>query len=287
VEGTLTIPFTFSENGDYTIQVYLAGVGLPAIPTDEEATFPITVVLESDSGVVTSSATNAAARILKPNSTTTITSTIANTTANQTTLQTDPELLNLLEIDEDCTNRLKYKNETITHFQCISAFNQASEKYCGITAYDSDKCSTITVLASSYQFLYEITEGNSRPPAGNNPLNPSLPPLPPPANSGGGAAGGHMLTILDGSSIQGNPDYNPDFLTVPTGSDVTVMNLDTLPHTVTSGTSPTDPNSGQMFDTSLINGGESVKLSLAQVSAGQYNYYCMVHPYMTGKLVVQ
>jgi hypothetical protein len=46
VEGTLTVPYTFQENGDYTIQVYLAGIGLPAIPTDEEAAFPITVVPE-------------------------------------------------------------------------------------------------------------------------------------------------------------------------------------------------------------------------------------------------
>jgi hypothetical protein len=46
VEGTLTVPYTFQENGNYTIQVYLAGIGLPAIPTDEEATFPITVVPE-------------------------------------------------------------------------------------------------------------------------------------------------------------------------------------------------------------------------------------------------
>jgi plastocyanin len=108
---------------------------------------------------------------------------------------------------------------------------------------------------------------------------------------GGGAAapggGAVTLNILEGSSIQGSPDYDPDELTVAAGSDVTVANQDTLPHTVTSGTSPTDPNSAQMFDTSLINGGESATLSLAQVAAGQYDYYCMVHPYMTGKLVVQ
>ena len=50
VEGTLTVPYTFQENGDYTVQVYLAGTGIPAIPTDEEATFPITVVPEFPSG---------------------------------------------------------------------------------------------------------------------------------------------------------------------------------------------------------------------------------------------
>jgi plastocyanin len=103
----------------------------------------------------------------------------------------------------------------------------------------------------------------------------------------GGGGGGPTLTILEGSSIQGSPDYDPDELTVAAGSEVTVVNQDTLPHTVTSGTSPTDPNSAQSFDTSLINGGESATLSLAQVSAGQYGYYCMVHPYMTGSIVVQ
>ena len=104
------------------------------------------------------------------------------------------------------------------------------------------------------------------------------------AATGGGAV---TLTILEGSSIQGSPDYDPDELTVAAGSEVTVVNQDTLPHTVTSGTSPTDPNSAQLFDTSLINGGESATLSLAQVAAGQYGYYCLVHPYMTGSIVVQ
>ncbi len=50
VEGTLTVPYSFQENGDYTVQVYLAGTNLPAIPTDEEATFPITVVPEFPAG---------------------------------------------------------------------------------------------------------------------------------------------------------------------------------------------------------------------------------------------
>jgi hypothetical protein len=50
VEGTLTIPYTFQDNGDYTIQVFLAGTGIPAIPTDEEATFPITVTPEFPAG---------------------------------------------------------------------------------------------------------------------------------------------------------------------------------------------------------------------------------------------
>jgi plastocyanin len=114
------------------------------------------------------------------------------------------------------------------------------------------------------------------------------------AGAGGGAAGGGgeggagpTINILEGASIQGSPDYDPDELTASAGAEVTVVNQDTLPHTVTSGTGPQDPNSAQLFDTSLINGGESATLSLAQVTPGQYDYYCIVHPYMTGKLTVQ
>jgi plastocyanin len=107
--------------------------------------------------------------------------------------------------------------------------------------------------------------------------------------TGGGAAGGGgpTINILEGSSIQGSPDYDPEELTASAGAEVTVVNQDTLPHTATSGTGPQDPNSAQLFDTSLINGGESATLSLAQVTPGQYDYYCIVHPYMTGKVVVQ
>jgi plastocyanin len=106
--------------------------------------------------------------------------------------------------------------------------------------------------------------------------------------AGGGApAGGPTINILEGSSIQGSPDYDPEELTASAGAEVSVVNQDTLPHSATSGTGPQDPNSAQLFDTSLINAGESATLSLAQVTPGQYDYYCIVHPYMTGKIVVQ
>jgi plastocyanin len=104
---------------------------------------------------------------------------------------------------------------------------------------------------------------------------------------GGAAAGGSTINILEGASIQGSPDYDPEELTASAGAEVTVANQDTLPHTVTSGTGPQDPESAQLFDTSLINGGESATLSLAQVTPGQHDYYCIVHPFMTGKIVVQ
>src|SRR5215213_5851543 len=103
---------------------------------------------------------------------------------------------------------------------------------------------------------------------------------------GGTAGGGPIINILEGAAVQGSPDFDPDELTAKKGDEVTVVNQDTVPHTATSGTGATDPNSAQLFDTSIINGGESATISLAQVEPGQYDYYCMVHPYMTGKITV-
>jgi plastocyanin len=101
------------------------------------------------------------------------------------------------------------------------------------------------------------------------------------------AAGGVTLTILEGSSIQGNPDYDPDELTVKKGDKITVNNADTMPHTVTNGESGSDPNSGKLFDTSIINGGDSAEIDTSAVDAGAHPYYCMVHPYMTGSLTIE
>jgi plastocyanin len=106
------------------------------------------------------------------------------------------------------------------------------------------------------------------------------------AGGGGGAAGGPTINILEGAAVQGSPDYDPEDLTAKKGDEVTVVNQDTVPHTVTSGTGSSDPNSAKSFDTSIINGGESATISLAQVEPGQYDYFCMIHPYMNGKITV-
>ena len=98
---------------------------------------------------------------------------------------------------------------------------------------------------------------------------------------------GTPLTILEGSSVQGSPSYDPATLTVKKGDKITVTNKDTLPHTVTSGTGPTDPNSAKQFDTSIIEAGATADIETTTINAGEYPFHCTVHPYMMGKLVVQ
>jgi plastocyanin len=105
--------------------------------------------------------------------------------------------------------------------------------------------------------------------------------------TGGGSTAAITLTILEGSSVEGNPDYEPDELTVKKGDKITVNNVDTMPHTVTNGESATDPNSAKVFDTSIINGGETAEIDTSTIDAGKYQYYCMVHPYMKGSLTIK
>ncbi|HEX6280876.1 MAG TPA: hypothetical protein VFZ67_01480, partial [Nitrososphaera sp.] len=101
-------------------------------------------------------------------------------------------------------------------------------------------------------------------------------------------AGTTAIAILQGAAVQGSPDYDPDAAQVPVGNSIVWDNQDTVPHTATSGTGPQDPESAQLFDTGIVNGGEeSTAVELQGVSEGQtIPYYCIVHPYMTSELTI-
>ena len=126
-----------------------------------------------------------------------------------------------------------------------------------------------------------VTTGGAAAPA----QAPTQAPAQAPAQPAGPP--GTPLTILEGSSVQGNPSFDPATLTVKKGDKITVTNKDTLPHTVTSGTGPTDPNNAKQFDTSIIEAGATADIDTTNINPGQYPFHCTVHPYMTGKLVVQ
>ncbi len=101
------------------------------------------------------------------------------------------------------------------------------------------------------------------------------------------AAASATLTIPNGASVQGNPSYDPSQLTVKVGDTIAVENKDIAPHTVTNGKDATDPTMGKLFDTSIINAGDSGEIVAADLDPGEYPYFCSVHPYMTGTLTVQ
>jgi plastocyanin len=94
------------------------------------------------------------------------------------------------------------------------------------------------------------------------------------------------VSIPVGSSAPGceetNKCFNPSSVSIMKGDTVVWSNHDSAAHTVTSG-SPADGPSG-MFDSSLLIGGKSFEHKFD--SSGSVDYFCMVHPWMTGSVKV-
>jgi predicted secreted protein with PEFG-CTERM motif len=77
--------------------------------------------------------------------------------------------------------------------------------------------------------------------------------------------------------------YIPSTATVDVGGVVIMSNPDTAAHTFTAG-SPADGPTGE-FDTGLVMAGNSFEWSPDTI--GEVPYFCMVHPWMIGLIVVQ
>ncbi|EPA06850.1 HYR domain-containing protein [Candidatus Nitrosarchaeum limnium] len=94
------------------------------------------------------------------------------------------------------------------------------------------------------------------------------------------------ISIAKGSSSPGcettSSCYSPSIMKIGKGSTVTWYNTDSAAHTVTSGT-PDKPPTGD-FDSSLFMSGKSFSQKFSR--EGTYPYFCMVHPWMTGTIVV-
>ncbi len=73
------------------------------------------------------------------------------------------------------------------------------------------------------------------------------------------------LTIPAGAATPGNPAYEPASLTVKKGDAIDVVNKDSSPHTVTSGTGLVDPIACKMFVISIIIEAASSQLSTADL----------------------
>ncbi|MCA9812331.1 MAG: hypothetical protein KC483_05660 [Nitrosarchaeum sp.] len=94
------------------------------------------------------------------------------------------------------------------------------------------------------------------------------------------------VSIPKGSSAPGCEETNECYLPYATkiaiGGTVIWSNDDTAAHTVTSGTMPDGPDG--IFDSSLFMAGTTFEFTFDD--AGTYPYFCMVHPWMTGEIIV-
>ena len=95
------------------------------------------------------------------------------------------------------------------------------------------------------------------------------------------------VTNAPGSSTPGCEDTNscfiPNPVTIAMGGTVTWENTDTAAHTITSGTAADGPDG--VFDSSLMMA-NGPSFSHIFDTAGTYPYHCMVHPWMTGTVIV-
>jgi cytochrome c oxidase subunit II len=167
-------------------------------------------------------------------------------------------------------------------------------EYCGLLHYNMKAKLFVEEPTQTNAAVATETTNQSQSPAattagtgadaGSNTTSTSTPAT---TTSSSSVANAATLTIPVGAATPGNPAYEPVSLTVKKGDEINVVNKDTSPHTVTSGTGLEDPEAGKMFDTSIINAGASGKVVTANLEAAEYNYHCAVHPFMTGKMKVE
>lgn len=86
------------------------------------------------------------------------------------------------------------------------------------------------------------------------------------------------------SCVSAKSCYDPDTITVQPNTVISWANIDNTAHTVTSG-SPSDNNTGTVFDSDMIGPGGTY--SFIFISSGTYDYFCSIHPWMTGEVIVE
>ena len=95
-----------------------------------------------------------------------------------------------------------------------------------------------------------------------------------------------LVSIPAGTAIPGCEEiglcYDPPSLIIFTGGEVIWRNDDTSSHTVTSGNIIEGPNG--IFDSGLIKPDETFSFKFEE--AGQYDYFCMIHPWANASVTV-
>jgi Plastocyanin len=86
----------------------------------------------------------------------------------------------------------------------------------------------------------------------------------------GSAAGKGSVRIADFR-------FDPTVLTVSRGTVVSWTNYDDAPHTATADS--------KAWDTGILNKGDSASITFE--NAGEYAYYCVVHPTMKARIIVR
>ena len=92
--------------------------------------------------------------------------------------------------------------------------------------------------------------------------------------------------IIITKNDKGNLSFKPQTLTIKPGEEIFIGNNDTSPHSVTNGISSSDPLSGKLFDTGLINPKGYAEFVASNLNPGKYPFYSIKDPSLKGELIV-
>jgi len=96
--------------------------------------------------------------------------------------------------------------------------------------------------------------------------------------SGPPVAGGPTTALIPSGAYTGaQPSFAPPTLTVTAGTTVTFGNNDSTTHTTVAD--------GGQWNSGNLEPGRTFTVKLD--TPGTYSYHCVIHPFMTGKIVVQ
>jgi len=97
-------------------------------------------------------------------------------------------------------------------------------------------------------------------------------------------ASDRVVSILyDSANPLSKENFEPKSISVKTGQEVAWINSDELMHTVTEG-NPSDGPVANGFDSGVLHMGQEFNVSFDK--PGQYEYYCIFHPFMKGDISV-
>jgi len=170
--------------------------------------------------------------------------------------------------------------------------SSGSKVFVGVTTVTCTATNSVGHIGSAI-FMVTVTSTLETAPAPTPASTPAPKPTPTPAPTlVPSTPNVHKLTqeksvkVADGSSVPGCEEfyecYIPYSVRVRPGTPLYWTNFDSAAHTVTSGT-PADGPDG-IFDSSLFELGERFEVTLN--NTGTYPYFCMVHPWMIGKVIV-
>ena len=105
--------------------------------------------------------------------------------------------------------------------------------------------------------------------------------------TGASAGGGGQTTVvmpLGSSAATGGAGYESPEVTVSPGATIVWDNKDNALHTATSGKSPTADGK---FDSGIVTANQQSKPVTVPTEPGEYPYFCTLHPFLQGTVVVQ